>query len=123
MSRFIADENFPGDAVRQLLAVGRDINWVRETHPGISDETVWAHAVAQARTILTFDKDFGELAFKRGLPSASGIVLFRLSMSPPRPGIDRVVAVIRSRPDWSGSFWVVEPGRIRERPLMPALQP
>jgi Domain of unknown function (DUF5615) len=104
MSRFIADENFPGVAVRRLRAAGRDIEWVRETHAGISDEMVWDLAVAQQRTILTLDKDFGELAFRRGLPSSCGIVLFRLPMAPPRIGIDRIVAVIQARSDWSGHF-------------------
>ena len=73
--------------------------------------------MAESRTILTFDKDFGELAFKRKLPAICGVVLFRLPMSPPRPGIDRIIAILQSRANWTGAFWVVELGRVRERPF------
>jgi Domain of unknown function (DUF5615) len=36
--RFLANENFPGDAVTQLKAAGHDIVWVRVAAPGIKDE-------------------------------------------------------------------------------------
>ncbi|MBI1778273.1 MAG: hypothetical protein HYR63_23290, partial [Proteobacteria bacterium] len=36
------------------------------------------------RILLTFDKDFGELAGASALPSACGVVLFRVPM--PKPG-------------------------------------
>ena len=115
--RFAADENFPRAAITRLRLAGHDVLCIRESHPGIRDDTVLKLALADHRTILTFDKDFGELAFQRGLPSACGIVLFRLAMSPPGPVIERIVATLLSRKNWSGSFWVVEVDRIRERRL------
>lgn len=39
-----------------------------------------ARAVLGRRVLLTFDKDFGELAWRRGLPADCGIVLFRAVM-------------------------------------------
>jgi hypothetical protein len=39
-------------------------------------------AAREARIVLTFDKDFGELAWRAGLPASSGIVLLRLPMPP-----------------------------------------
>jgi len=42
--RFLANENFPGDAVTQLKAAGHDIVWVRVAAPGIKDEDVLALA-------------------------------------------------------------------------------
>jgi uncharacterized protein (DUF433 family) len=60
--RFLANENLPGDAVTQLKAAGHDIVWVRVAAPGIKDEDVLAWAAREARIVLTFDKDFGELA-------------------------------------------------------------
>lgn len=117
MSGFLADEKFPGLAGRSLRDAGHDVSWVREDAPSSADEAVLARAIAEKRVLLTFDKDFGELAFRRGLPAACGIVLFRIPMSPPGPGVDRIVATILSRGDWSGLFSVIEPGRIRERSL------
>lgn len=60
--RFLADENFPGNAVTALQARGHDIVWIRTAAPGGKDEEILAWAVREERVLLTFDKDFGELA-------------------------------------------------------------
>ena len=75
--RILADENFPGDAVAALRDQGHDVLWVRADAPGITDREVLSLAQAEGRIVITFDKDFGELAFRFGLPASSGIVLFR----------------------------------------------
>lgn len=115
--RFLADENFPGDAVRALEAEGYDITWVSLLAPGSSDPEVLAMAVREERILLTFDKDFGNLATSGALPKNWGIVLFRS----PFPGSleygRRLADLISARTDWAGHFSVVEPGRIRKRPL------
>jgi predicted nuclease of predicted toxin-antitoxin system len=64
--RILADENFPGDAVTALREQGHDVLWIRTDAPGISDHEVLTHAQAEARILITFDKDFGELAFRFG---------------------------------------------------------
>jgi len=65
--------------------------------------------------LLTFDKDFGELA--RGRGAAHGIVIFRLPVgAPAKIGVE-LADLICSRNDWVGHFSVVEPGRIRMRSL------
>ena len=61
--RFLADENFPGNAVTALQARGHDIVWIRTAAPGSKDEEILAWAVREERVLLTFDKDFGELAW------------------------------------------------------------
>ena len=68
--RFLAHENFPVDAVTQLKAAGHDIVWVRTAAPGMKDEDVLAWAAREARIVLTFDKDFGELAWRAPLDPA-----------------------------------------------------
>jgi predicted nuclease of predicted toxin-antitoxin system len=60
--RFLADENFPGDAVTSLRSVGHDVVWIRTEAPGTTDQDVLARSLEDARVLLTFDKDFGELA-------------------------------------------------------------
>jgi len=115
--RFLADENVPGDAVVQLEAAGHDIVWVRTVAPGSKDEHILALAAREERIILTFDKDFGELAWLAGLPASSGIVLFRLPM-PAATDVGAILAArISERTDWAGHFTVIEPGRVRMRPL------
>jgi predicted nuclease of predicted toxin-antitoxin system len=115
--RFLADENFPGDGVRALREVGQEIAWVRTDAPGSTDRNVLARAVNEHRVLLTFDKDFGELAWRAGLPVTSGVVLFRLRMPPAAQIGPLLCRLVMARQDWAGHFAVVEPGRVRMRPL------
>jgi len=78
---------------------------------------VLAQAVRENRVLLTFDKDFGELAWRAALPLTAGIVLVRLPMPPPANVGPTISSIIGSREDWAGHFSVVEPGRIRMRSL------
>ena len=115
--RFLANENFPGAAVAALIAAGHDVVWVRNAAPGTSDPDVLAWAARDERTLLTFDKDFGELARASALPSTCGVVLFRMPMLNPSDIGPRLSNLVMSRDDWAGHFSVIEPGRIRMRPL------
>jgi predicted nuclease of predicted toxin-antitoxin system len=111
--RILADENFPADAVEALRERGHDVAWVRLDAPGSSDAEVLARAQVEDRVLITFDKDFGELAFGSGLPASSGIVLFRVSAPSPSHVARVAVAALESRADWPGHFAVVEDDRIR----------
>ena len=115
--RFLANENFPGAAVAALAAAGHDIVSVRLLAPGTSDAGVMEWAIRDQRVLLTFDKDFGELARASGLPATCGVVLFRMPLPKPDDVGRRFVQVCASRGDWAGHVSVVEPGRIRMRPL------
>ena len=115
--RFLADENFPGLAVETLRNHGWDVIWVRTDCPGITDREVLSRAQTDNRILLTFDKDFGELAYRCGLPAGSGIILFRISLRSPSAVTQIVVAALASRSDWTGHFSVVEANRIRMSPL------
>jgi predicted nuclease of predicted toxin-antitoxin system len=115
--RILADENFPGPVLRALRERGHDVESVKETMRGASDRDVLARAQREERLVVTFDKDFGELAFRAGLPATSGVILFRLSG--PSPEIDnaRALSALESALEWSGYFAVVTDDRIRIRPL------
>jgi predicted nuclease of predicted toxin-antitoxin system len=111
--RILANENFPEDAVVALRNAGHDVVWIRSEAPGSSDREVLRRAQTEDRVLVTFDKDFGELAFRAGLPASSGVVLFRIS-APSSSHIARVaVSVLAGRTDWPGHFSVVEDRRIR----------
>jgi predicted nuclease of predicted toxin-antitoxin system len=115
--QFLANENFPLDAVEALRSAGHDVTWVRTDAPGLADPQVLAWAMRDRRVLLTFDKDFGDLAFHASLPADCGIVLFRLAAPSAADVAAAVLASIQSRNDWAGQFSIVEPGRIRMRPL------
>ena len=115
--RLLANENFPLDAVESLRAEGHDVVWIREDARGSQDDQVLARAHQEDRILLTFDKDFGELAFRSKLPSTSGVVLFRISTPSSQHIAQVAVQALASRPDWAGHFSVVEDERIRMTPL------
>jgi len=114
--RLLADENLPLQAVEVLRELGHDVAWVKESAPSIKDDAVLSWATRETRVVVTFDKDFGELAFRSKLPAECGIVLFRL---PPIPSLVAAItrSVFHAEADFEGRFVIVEPGRIRERPL------
>ncbi len=115
--RFLANENFPRCALEALRAAGHDVTWVRTAAPGSKDEDVLAWAVREQRVLLTFDKDFGELAWRVRLPAMSGIILFRIPMPEPGSAGSKLAARAGPRDDWAGHFSVIEPERIRMRKL------
>jgi predicted nuclease of predicted toxin-antitoxin system len=115
--RFLADENFPGAAVYALARAGHDVVWVATVAPGTSDGEILEWAVRESRIVLTFDKDFGEIARGASLSASSGIVLFRLPMPAAAEVGSRLASLVSSRSDWLGHFSVVEPDRVRMRPL------
>jgi predicted nuclease of predicted toxin-antitoxin system len=115
--RFLADENFPGSIVESLRGEGHDVFWVRVESPGAKDEIVLSRAQEEDRILLTFDKDFGELAFRSDLATAPGIVLFRMATSSPKRLHDRTLTALHQKIKWVGHFAVVEDDRIRLTPL------
>ena len=80
----------------------------------LADENFPGEAVI---SLLTFDKDFGELAFRFGLSTGSGIVLFRMVLSSPAAVAEKATLVPESREDWAGHFSVIEEHRLRMVPL------
>ena len=116
-SRWLCNENIPRNLVEGLRARGHDVVWIRETSPGISDAEVLALAARDHRLCLTFDKDFGELAAATNLPAGCGVLLLRLQPRASAAFATETVAILEARSDWAGHVSVLEPGRIRMRPL------
>lgn len=96
---FLANENFPLDAVEVLRQNGHDVAWIRVESPGISDPEVLSRAESENRILLTFDKDFGELAFRLKLPATTGIILFRIKAPSSAVVAQKVVRAIAMRDD------------------------
>jgi predicted nuclease of predicted toxin-antitoxin system len=115
--RLLANENLQLAVVVALREKGHDVLWIRTDAPGSRDDAILARATAKQRIMITFDKDFGELAFRAKLPSTSGVILFRISMRSPAAVASVTTTAVESRADWAGHFAVIEDGRIRLRPL------
>ncbi len=115
--RLRANENVPSDCVTVLRQRGHDVLGIREVARGGRDDDVLAKAQAEARVLITFDKDFGELVFRRGKDASRGIVLFRLRKPSPEFLARRVAQILESSTDWEGNYAVVDEHSIRLRPL------
>ena len=115
--RIYADENIPGSVVTALRAQGHDVCWARTDTPGASDREILSLAGQQKRLIITFDKDFGSLAFQFRLPATCGIILFRIGMDSPSEIAETVEEILSSLNYWIGHFSVVDRDRLRMRPL------
>ena len=111
--KLLADENVPGPMVELLRREGHDVAWIRDDASGLPDERVLEWARKEARLLITFDKDFGELARNGGLPAASGVILFRIPTRSPHEAADRVARTLGSSSDWPGRFSVVTGTGIR----------
>jgi predicted nuclease of predicted toxin-antitoxin system len=114
---FVANENVPLAAVEALRAAGHDVLWVRDASPGLNDRGVMEISRDRSGVLLTFDKDFGELVFARGLGGAAGVILFRFAPKSPTSAADSVAKAVATREDWAGHFSVVTEHRIRMVPL------
>jgi predicted nuclease of predicted toxin-antitoxin system len=115
--RILANENVPQPVVASLRTRGHDVAWVAEIRPGMEDREVLALAQQELRVVVTFDKDFGELAFAAGLPASCGVVLFRLQGASPEVDNQRAVTALSGRDDWSGVFAIIEDDRVRVRAI------
>jgi predicted nuclease of predicted toxin-antitoxin system len=78
--RLLADENIPLLAIEQLRRKGHDVLAISESAPSICDEDVMLLAENEGRILLTFDKDFGELAYSSRPRPSCGIILFRIPL-------------------------------------------
>jgi len=63
--RILADENIDALIVAWLRQAGHDVKGVTEFAPGRDDEPLAELACAEARLLLTRDRDFGELVYRQ----------------------------------------------------------
>jgi predicted nuclease of predicted toxin-antitoxin system len=85
--KLLANENFPLASVKILRNAGYDIISVGQDFAGILDSEVIELAMNENRTIITFDRDYGELIFKRGYKPLAGVIYLRWeNFQPNEPG-------------------------------------
>ena len=118
----VADENVDRGIIERLRRDGHIVDWIAEVSPSVSDEDVLRRAAESVAVLVTEDKDFGELVYRRGL-SHAGVLLVRLE------GLDSAAkaevvsrAVQENAADLLGAFAVVTPDLVRlRRPRKPEM--
>ena len=114
--RFLADENLDVYLVDALIRRGHDVERVTGMSPARTDGEVLSRAIADDRTLITQDTDFGDLVFREGQPADSGVILLRVRGLPDKR-VAALLDAVAGREDWSGLFAVVTERRVRVVPL------
>jgi len=113
--KFVADEGVDRQIVDRLRREGHSVWYVAEMAPGISDGLVLDLAKQQEALLLTGDKDFGELMYRRRR-LAAGAVLIRLAGIAPDKKAEIVASAINEHAaELPQAFSVITPGRMRIR--------
>ena len=113
--KFLADENFPKRSIDWLKEQNIDISSIQEVSPGISDIKVLEIAIAESRTILTLDSDFGTLIFKLDMKPKAGVIFFRLVEFDPLDLSKILVELIERNESFENSMVVIDKNSIRRR--------
>lgn len=118
MIRFLLNENVPLASICLLRQAGWDIAAIIEDSPGVSDTEVMARAHREQRIIVTFDRDYGELLYRRRLPAPPGILYLRFApLTPEEPGEYVLRLLTNPNITLSGHFTVADRNQLHQRPL------
>nr|VFJ69528.1 MAG: Predicted nuclease, contains PIN domain, potential toxin-antitoxin system component [Candidatus Kentron sp. FW] len=117
--KFVADESLDAGIASRLRQDGYDVLDITEMVPGIPDTEVLRIANAHSALLLTADRDFGELVFRRHLVS-NGVILIRLAgLSTEHKAEIVSSAIAQHSEELRKSFVVITAGMIRIRRELP----
>jgi predicted nuclease of predicted toxin-antitoxin system len=116
--RLLADENIPLDTVRALRSAGHDVYSATESGSGAPDLSHAERAIREDRVILTFDRDFGEMAVRGPKKPEAGVLLLRLTPNSAEQVTQLLVDLLaRTDVTWRGFLSVVDEAHVRQRPI------
>lgn len=115
--RFLADENVSSLVIGRLRANGVEVASMSEMTPGASDIDILEIAAREDRILITEDRDFGELLIRQR-QNVQGVILLELDRLSNEAEAELVATVVSANADkLCGNLLVIEPGRVRIRPL------
>lgn len=103
-----------GGAKAELQAAGHDVLWAGDLAQDPGDEGILAQAHREQRVLVTLDKDFGDLAVRRGLPHRGIVRLVNIAARQQGAVCQRVLAQYGDELT-QGAIITVEAGRVRIR--------
>ena len=115
--RLLANENFPKASVLALREKGYNVLSIGEDNPSIQDHEVIFIAIKEERLILTFDRDYGELIFKKGLKPPQGIIYLPINTFTARKNRLKIIdKLIKSQKfDFARHLTVIDNNFVRQR--------
>ena len=113
--RFLSDESVDSAVTLALRSAGHDVRAAAEEMGGADDAVLVAAAADDDRLLITKDRDFGQLVFAQGQPTA-GVIYVRWPVVAREQLAARPVALVAEMgPRLAAAFVVVRPGRVRVR--------
>lgn len=116
----LVNENFPAPATAALRAAGLDVLAIGECCSGWDDARVMSLAVESQRWLITFDRDYGDLIYLRGLPPPPAVILLRVPTYRPDEPAQWVSSMTEDAEAHIGKFAVFDGRTLRIRPLRTA---
>jgi predicted nuclease of predicted toxin-antitoxin system len=114
--KLLANENFPLKSILYLRSKGFDISSIGTDNPSIQDNVVMNIAINEARIILTFDRDYGELIFKHNYRPQKGVIYLRLDeYKADEPGKIIEKLINKKEFDFDNALTVLDRKGIRQR--------
>lgn len=117
MPALLVNENFPQPALRRLREAGVSVDSVEELMQGAADIDVMAYARDRALWLVTFDRDYGELVFARGVLAPPTIIYIRQEPFPPTRPAELLLALLAQSDEITGMFVTVSERSTRKRTL------
>jgi predicted nuclease of predicted toxin-antitoxin system len=114
--KLLANENVPLASVLYLRKKGFDVMYVGTDFSGYQDHLILELAQNEGRTIITFDRDYGELIFKYQFKPLNGIIYLRLDdYTPEEPGkiVEKLIEVHKI--DFQNTLTVFDKHGLRQR--------
>jgi predicted nuclease of predicted toxin-antitoxin system len=117
MTALLANENFPQPALRLLRENGVIVESVEELMPGANDADVMSYAHQKGLWLVTFDRDYGELVFARGMPCPPVVIYLRQEPFPSTRPAETLMELLSKPDEVEGMFDIVSSRLIRKRKL------
>ena len=118
MRRFLANENIPLATIFQLRKKGFDIASVGLDAPSITDREVMQIASDENRTIITFDRDYGELIYKHDFRPPAGVIYLRMRNYQPEEPAELLLKLLNNpNLEFAGMFTVADERSVRQRKI------
>jgi hypothetical protein len=114
--KFKLDENIGRKAEQMLRGAGHDVSTVTlQCLNGTSDENLFQVCIAEQRTLVTLDHDFGQVL--RFPPErSSGIVILEVALRAGAGAVEsrmKDLIALLSVHELGSELWIIEPGRVR----------
>ncbi len=114
----LANENIPVPSIRKVRAAAVTLSAITEDSPGVTDVEVLSRAARDELVIWTFDRDYGDLIFRQGLPTPKGVLYFRFSPNTPEEPATLLLRLLADKGMIiEGMFTVVDRIGYRQRAL------